>query len=219
VLNFTGNARNLPVTLVHARDDAVSPFAQSQWLADEAERLNLGSIKLVAVDHGGHSVAVVEDHIPALMAFFDGKRRIESPERVSFRTSSWEYTRAYWLDVVLKAEGAFGGADFSVVHATRTLVIHELDSGLEAARVDLDKAGLGGGAPLSIRVESEPQASLVLTGLGEARTVDVGQEGKATVVRPVVRGQVRLDGLGVGSYRLALRPSVAGGPSGVPESR
>ncbi len=137
VLLFAENARSLPVLLVHAEDDAVSPFMESKQLYEASKKLGLG-VELVAPPTGGHTLETFEAHVPEAVAWF-ARRRVVRPPRVSFRTSSADYARAYWLEVVLAKEGVFGAVDVSLVdgkvHVARAEGVREI-------RVDLAAAGL-----------------------------------------------------------------------------
>ncbi|MBL8716226.1 MAG: prolyl oligopeptidase family serine peptidase [Myxococcales bacterium] len=137
VLLFPENVRSLPVVLVHAVDDAVSPFMESKQLFEASKKLGLG-VELVAPPKGGHTLETFEAHVPEAVASF-ARRRVARPSRVTFRTSSADYARAYWLEVVLAKEGVFGVVDVSLVDGK---VRVDRAEGVRELRVDLAAAGL-----------------------------------------------------------------------------
>lgn len=153
VMSFHENARNFPVLLVHARDDKVSPFAQSKLLADADARSGLVGHKLIAPERGGHSLGVVEDAVAPMMELFASSTRQHAPPRVSFRTSAARYEGAWWLRVAPRDEGRFAGADVSVDAAARTLRILSVDASASLVRVDLGAAGLKGQEPIVVVVD------------------------------------------------------------------
>lgn len=138
VLLFPENARAMPVLLVHAKDDATSPFRESEQLAKASAPLGL-DVTLVAPATGGHTLETFEAHLPEAVAQFVRARRVARPPRVTFRTSSADYARAYWLEVVLAKEGAFGAVD-ATLEGGKVRV--DRAEGLREIRVDLAAAGL-----------------------------------------------------------------------------
>lgn len=195
VINFPENAWNLPVLLVHARDDRVSRVGQSEMLAEADRRLGIPNHLLVEPDTGGHTLQVVEDHLDEVMALFGRSRRVRTPSRVAFRTSAHRYDRAYWIRGVVKREGEFGEVVASFDAAARTIILHGSGHGLDLVRIDLGHLGLADPGPVHLRVERSLEASLILTGLGQGgalrigrahgpvRQIAVGSDGAATVGR------------------------------------
>lgn len=153
VLLFPENARALPVLLVHAKDDAVSPFRESEQLAKASAPLGL-DVTLVAPATGGHTLETFEAHLAEAVAQFVRARRVARPPRVTFRTSSADYARAYWLEVVLAKEGAFGTVDATLEEGGKVRV--DRAEGLREIRVDLAAAGLA-----SLVVDGAPKVPVV----------------------------------------------------------
>jgi poly(3-hydroxybutyrate) depolymerase len=135
VINFPENARNLPVLLVHAKDDKTSPFRQSSQLAKADAKLKLPNHRLIAPKRGGHTLDTVDQHTAEAMSFFDLHRREPVPARVTFRTNSSRYSQAYWATWKLGAENVFSGIDAEWDSATGTVHIRSLDKNITA--VDL----------------------------------------------------------------------------------
>lgn len=157
VIEFPENARNLPVLLVHAKDDRTSPFKQSSQLAKLDAKLGLENHRLIAPRKGGHTLATVDDHTTEAMDFFDAHRRNPMPTRVTFRTNSPRYQKAYWLKVETKG-GEFVGVDASWDPKTRTVHIARIDGqptaldfDVPAAKVTLERAST---VPLRVQGKS-----------------------------------------------------------------
>ncbi len=201
VLSFHENARNFPVLLVHARDDKVSPFAQSKMLADADARSGFTHHRLIAPDRGGHSLQVVEDAVAPMMELFASSVRQSAPPRVGFRTSAARYAGAWWLKVSPPREGTFGGADVTIELKAREVRLHAVEAGTGAARVDLGAAGLRGSEPIAVTVErAVSHVAFVLPGGWEAAVLrGPGAEQRARVSD----GQVRFGALAAGRWMLA----------------
>jgi len=163
VLEFPENARNFPVLLVHAKDDDVSGFEQSRWLADADTKLGLPNHRLIAPATGGHTQQLFEDHVDEMVKLFDASKRDKTPARVTFRTSSSHYRRAYWLEVKLRSEGIFGDVDVSFDANARTLHIASVHSNVAELRIDLAALGMTEGS-MSLVVDAQIDATLVLAG-------------------------------------------------------
>ena len=129
VIHFPENARNLPVLLVHAKDDKTSPFRQSSQLAKVDAKLGLPNHRLIDPKKGGHTLDTVDAHTAEAFEFFDQHRRPQTPARVTFRTNSTRYQRAYWATVTLTQDGPFTGIDAEWDPATQTVHILRLDPG------------------------------------------------------------------------------------------
>ncbi len=138
VLLFPENARHLPVVLIHAEDDPVSPFRESQQLYDAAVKYEL-NMRLIAPKTGGHTLELFESHVKEAVETFTGAKRILKPGRVTFKTSSATYSRAYWVSVTLEREGAFGAVDVSIVNGS---VRVDRAEGVREIAIDLPAAGL-----------------------------------------------------------------------------
>ena len=136
VINFPENARNLPVLLVHAKDDKTSPFRQSSQLAKLDAKLRLPNHRLIAPKRGGHTLDTVDAHTEEAMAFFDAHSRQPLPTRVTFRTNSSRYVRAYWVTLKTSEGDDFTGIDASWDPETATVHIARIEPGISA--VDLD---------------------------------------------------------------------------------
>jgi pimeloyl-ACP methyl ester carboxylesterase len=200
VLLFHRNARNLPVLLVHARDDKVSAFSQSQMLA-EADRLSgLNGHRLIAPALGGHSLQVVEDAVDALVTMVESSKRDRSPERVSFKTNAARYSAAYWLRALVQRDGEFGEADVSVDRNGRTLRVHVVDAGLREVRVDLASAGLPVVGDWTMVVDKPTQVAFVLTGLNGVKGLRMlgGDLNKDVSIE---QGMARLPKLAAGTWK------------------
>jgi len=208
VLHFPANARNLPVLLIHARDDPVSPFAQSRLLADAAARLGLSDHRLIAPPRGGHTLQLVEDSLPAVVELFARSQRVGLPARVSFRTNHPRYDRAYWLRLSLRQTGRFGEVDLAYTADPPRLTVHRLDRGLAWARVDLARLGLGGVPELALVVEPPGAPGLQLSGLAAGvGLLELWPQGarEPAYRLQVEEGGVALPELAEGSWRAVLR--------------
>lgn len=205
VLLFHHNARNIPVLLVHARDDKVSAFSQSKMLADADRSSGLTQHRLIAPDTGGHSLQVVEDAVDEMVAMFESSRRDKSPARVSFKTSSARYNAAYWSRVSIRQEGDFGEIDLSVDRATRTLQVHAIDAGVAEATVDLAQAGLASSADLTLVVDKATQAPVVLTGLASWKAARLKGAGPEQTLA-VQDGALRIAKLAAGRWSVVGEP-------------
>ncbi|GAC1573317.1 MAG: hypothetical protein NVS3B20_24350 [Polyangiales bacterium] len=106
---------------------------------------------------------MVEDHIDDVVALFSLAVRVETPPRVSFRTNASAYHKAYWLDVSLQAEGAYGAVDVSFDAAQGQLEVHRIDEGVREVRVDLRAIGLEN-ALRTVRIDAPTAAPMVLLG-------------------------------------------------------
>jgi poly(3-hydroxybutyrate) depolymerase len=191
VLLFHENARNLPVLLVHAKDDSISAFEQSEWLAVADQKSGFANHRLIAPETGGHSLQVVEDAIDPLFALMNASRRVHVPERVTFTTNSGQYDRAYWLSLSLKKSGEFGGADVSFDASHRRVVVRRFDSGLRGLRIDLGALGLADAEAFSLETSAAlGDGELSLTGLRGCARVMLESAG-----RPGRRAQLGADGI------------------------
>ncbi len=200
VLLFPENARNLPVLLVHALDDRVSAFEQSQLLSEADGKSGFSHHKLIAPKTGGHSLQVVEDNVRDMMDLFAASRRPSAPERVTFRTNASRYTRAYWVTVQLGSEGTFGEVDVSFERQKLRLVVHKLGPGLRSARFDLHALQVDAGPSWEMMVEERTPDSVVhLAGLQRCASVVVHAPGEGLETIPVrPDGSVRLARLPIG---------------------
>jgi poly(3-hydroxybutyrate) depolymerase len=189
VLRFPANARDLPLLLIHAKDDRVSAFAQSKLLADADVKLGLAEHRLLAPESGGHSLALVEETIDDVVALFARSVRPVAPARVSFATGSASYPGAYWLGVTAKREGAIGGADAELDVQKRRVTIHRADAAVARVTVDVARAGVK--LPISLVVE-KCSAELAIAGLAPAASVSVTASGAKRTLVADARGVVTL---------------------------
>ncbi len=198
VLSFHENARNFPVLLVHARDDRVSPFAQSKMLADADARSGFTHHRLIAPDRGGHSLQVVEDAVAPMMDLFASSVRQSAPPRVGFRTSAARYAGAWWLAVTPAREGTFAGADVTIDSKAREVRVHSVESGSASTVVALADAGLTGADPIAVVIDrAVPHLSFVLPqGWPGAVLRGAGGEQRAKATE----GRVRFASIGAGRW-------------------
>ena len=199
VLLFPMNARNLPVLLVHARDDRVSPFVQSQQLAEADRRAGLSHHRLTAPSTGGHSLQVVEDAIDEMVELFASSQRIARPPRVSFKTSAAAYSRAWWLQVQVRREGEFAEADVSVDPQSATVRVHSMEA--KAVTVQLEAALGAVPAKVSIVVDQKTRAPLFLRGVSSWSAAVVSSAGREAPIA-VRAGVLELAALQPGTYEL-----------------
>jgi poly(3-hydroxybutyrate) depolymerase len=160
VLEFPENARNFPVLLVHAKDDDVSGFDQSRWLAEADEKLGFSHHRLIAPATGGHTQQLFEDHVDDLVALFSSSKREPKPPRVTFKTSSSHYHQAHWIDLRVRTEGTFGLADVSFDTTTRTLRLLRVDANVAELAVDLAALGVTEGS-LALQVDASITTPMV----------------------------------------------------------
>jgi len=201
VMSFHENARNFPVLLVHARDDKVSPFAQSKLLADADARSGFSHHTLRAFDKGGHSLQVVEDAVSPMMELFASSTRQHAPKRVSFRTSAARYQRAWWLKVTPKAEGRFADADVTVDTAARIVRISSVDLATALASIDLGEAGLKGPQPIELTIDRVQGPVVFALPEGWKGVLLKGASNEQRIA--AVDGMVRVGVLAAGRYELA----------------
>jgi len=207
VINFAANSRNFPVLLIHAHDDAVSPVEQSIWLFEEAQALGLKNHHLIDPPKGGHSFAVVEDHLDDAFTMFDAAVRNPLPARVAFRSNSWRYVEAWWIEVVPARDGAFGRVDVAWDPDADKLHFFAFDSGLEAVRIDADALDLVECGEVSIEAEVELEGEVILKKLVGVNQVHFWKEGmeRFAVLVPVEHGSARLPMMGNGLYHMDFR--------------
>jgi len=207
VLEFAANSRNLPVVLIHARDDKVSPVKQSLALHEAHERLALVDHHLRAPLAGGHTLALVDRFAEEVLEFFAQRRRQESPTRVSFRSNSRRYEGAYWASLELRREGHFGELDLSVDSNARSLRVHTVDRGLTEVVVDLDAAGVGVDRGLAVQVERSMGAPIVLrsTTMPPSLVLLSEPDGRDLGSLAARGGRVSLGRLRRGGYRILPR--------------
>ncbi len=184
VLRFADNARDLPVLLVHAKDDRVSPFSQSKLLADEDARLGLAGHRLLALETGGHSLAVVEQTIDEVVALFATSARVAVPARVTFATGSASYPGAYWLGVAPRREGTIGGVDATLDAAKGRVTLTRIDPAVSRVAIDLARASLKLPLALDLAIGGDvaiaglaPLAPVVLAGAGEHQALAADERG------------------------------------------
>ena len=166
VMNFPGNARNLPVLHVHAVDDPLVPVHHARLVHRASARLGLTHHTLRLPERGGHRLETIEAATDDLIAWFAQHKRARLPRRVSHKASAPRHTRAWWLELELARPGAFGEADLEWDAASRTLQVHTLH-GLRSVQVDGRALALWG-APVTLTVASPHQGRVVLTGAPEA---------------------------------------------------
>jgi poly(3-hydroxybutyrate) depolymerase len=170
VLLFHENARNTPVLLVHARDDKVSAFVQSEQLARADAKSGLQNHRLIAPPTGGHSLQVVEDAVPEMVALFEKSRREPSASRVTFTTTN-DRSQAWWLTVTTRravtkrGDSQFGTVDVSLNGKNNTIRIHAIDDGVWRASANLGDKGFNADNPITLVVETATKARLDLDGL------------------------------------------------------
>ncbi|MBH23945.1 MAG: hypothetical protein CMH57_05695 [Myxococcales bacterium] len=205
VLRFAANARNLPVLLIHAEDDPVTPVRQSRALFEASQRLGFDHHALHTPPEGGHTLKLVDDFAAEVVAFHASARRARRPERVSFRANARAYPGSHWLEVELRAEPRFGGADMS--YRDGVLTVHAIGRGLQAARVSAPDLELEALEALEVDVQAPLGAPLWLVGLKRAEAVGVERLDGASepVVVEVDGGELRLGELAPGRWRVRWR--------------
>lgn len=203
-VEFVGNARHLPVMLVHARDDSYSPFAQSLRLVNQRRRADLDPPLLIAPDEGNHTLGLIDAHTLAVLDLFERSRRVRQPQRVSFRTNHGRYPGAWWLRVELNRDGRFGEADLE--YRDDALIVHRLTKGVERAVIDLHKLGWDPTArPLRLDVRAQTLARLVLDGTPPGRSVRLlGEDDGSLVELELDGGAAIIPPLQAGRYTVSL---------------
>jgi pimeloyl-ACP methyl ester carboxylesterase len=204
VLRFAENARALPVLLIHAKDDRVSAFSQSKMLADLDAKLALPDHRLLALETGGHTLAVVEKTLPEVEALFARAVRPSLPARVTFATGSASYPGAFWLRVAPKHEGTIGLADAELDVATAKFTLRRADAAVGVVTIDLSRASVK--LPLVIEVAKgvsigAKAPEIALAGLSPKATVTIDAKPPRAVVADD-HGVALLGHLPVGESRL-----------------
>lgn len=208
VLEFPANSRNLPVVLIHARDDALSPVQQSLALDAAHRRLGLPDHHLRAPPSGGHTLALVDRYAEEVLNFFGQRRRHARPTRVTFRSNSARYLRAYWAELELRQADRFGQLDLSLEQEPPALHVHRVDQGLRRGIADLDRAGVSLAQGLLVHVAQHMEAPLELRGANLPAALALQIAGDGRELGPLlVRGHtVSLGRLRAGSYRVVVGP-------------
>jgi hypothetical protein len=98
-LDVVDNARHLPVWLIHGEDDATSPIAQSEILAEALQQRGF-DIRFDRVPGIGHAGALVARFLTAAVAAAAGARTPEHPARVTYRSVRPSDLEAYGVHLV-----------------------------------------------------------------------------------------------------------------------
>ena len=98
-LDVVDNARHLDVWLIHGEADRVSPIVQSAAL-DEALRERGFGVRFDRVPKAGHDGALVARFAAAIVERASAARRVENPQRVTFRSVRPGDVSAYGVRIV-----------------------------------------------------------------------------------------------------------------------
>lgn len=98
-LDVVDNARHLDVWLIHGEADRVSPIVQSTTLEDALRERRYG-VRFDRVPKAGHDGALVARFAATIVQRAAAARRIESPDRVTFRSVRPSDLSAYGVRIV-----------------------------------------------------------------------------------------------------------------------
>jgi poly(3-hydroxybutyrate) depolymerase len=156
-LRFVENARNVPILLVHGRQDATTNVVQTTGLATRLTELGFDH-EAVVRDDRGHEQRLVDEEAARVIAFVQAHRRARSPERVSLRSSDASTRTAYWLTLEPRREG-WAFADVQVDRRTNAIRVSATDN-VRRVVVRARAAGLDPtrtiDAPPNVRVDRDP---------------------------------------------------------------
>jgi pimeloyl-ACP methyl ester carboxylesterase len=97
-LDFVDNARNLPVWLVHGRDDRTCPVAQSEMFARAMQQRGYG-VRFDRVAGVGHAGALVSRFLPELVALASAARVADPVGHVTYRSVRPDDVGAYGIRI------------------------------------------------------------------------------------------------------------------------
>jgi pimeloyl-ACP methyl ester carboxylesterase len=151
--DLAGNALNVPVKLFHGEIDPVVPAVQSRAWHKRFSDLGVNSeyVEYPAVRHNSWDYAYKD---ASIFQWFLRHKRIRSPERVSFRATSYRHGSAYWLRFTRLTPGlmaSFDGTlrDGRLVAKTANLDGFSVDANVRSASVDGVELKLRPKAPAS----------------------------------------------------------------------
>ena len=98
--NLLNNYRHLPIYMIHGSDDYGIPVEQSRVMYRRLTGAGMDA-QYVELEGQGHFFFYREQEArPELVEWLRSRKQISAPKRVTYRTYTLQYSRAYWTEIL-----------------------------------------------------------------------------------------------------------------------